>query len=131
MRGLCAWMFISKFIKLLGHYIRYPVDFVLLPVSILFGYLHGLIKVYAAWTLNVTTWGSREGADENDKDRMRQKVEAGDYSLLEKARMLESFGGADNATDVVFRKHHHSGFLQRTQFAGLMNVNAPRTCQLA
>ena len=53
--ALLSWMFISKFIKLVGHYIRYPVDFLLLPVSILFGYLHGLIKVYAMFTLNVVS----------------------------------------------------------------------------
>lgn len=50
---LMGWMFVTKFIKLLGHYIRYPVDFLLLPISILFGYLHGLIKVYAMLSLNV------------------------------------------------------------------------------
>lgn len=50
---LACWMFISKFIKLVGHYIRYPADFLLLPVSIIFGYLHGLIKVYAMLSLNV------------------------------------------------------------------------------
>ena len=55
MRALLMWMFVSKFIKLLGHYIRYPADFVLLPVSILFGYFHGLIKLYAACTLNVVS----------------------------------------------------------------------------
>lgn len=48
-------MFVSKFIKLLGHYIRYPVDILLLPVSILFGYFHGIIKVYAVLTLNVVS----------------------------------------------------------------------------
>ena len=48
-------MFLSKFLKLLGHFIRYPEDFFLLPVSILFGYGHGLIKVYAACTLNVVS----------------------------------------------------------------------------
>ena len=53
LRALVIWMFVSKFIKLLGHYIRYPVDFVLLPVSILFGYFHGAIKLYAMFTLNV------------------------------------------------------------------------------
>lgn len=46
-------MFVSKFIKLMGHYIRYPVDFLLLPISILFGYLHGIIKAYAMLSLNV------------------------------------------------------------------------------
>ena len=52
---LLTWMFISKFIKLVGHYIRYPVDFLLLPVSILFGYLHGLIKAKAMISLNVVS----------------------------------------------------------------------------
>lgn len=48
-------MFISKFIKLVGHYIRFPVDVLLLPVSILFGYFHGGIKMYAVLTLNVVS----------------------------------------------------------------------------
>lgn len=52
---LASWMFLSKFLKLLGHYIRYPVDFLLLPVSILFGYFHGLIKGYAMLSLNVVS----------------------------------------------------------------------------
>ena len=46
----------SKFLKLLGHYIRHPVDFLLLPVSIIFGYLHGLIKAKAMLSLNVVSW---------------------------------------------------------------------------
>lgn len=52
---LATWMFLSKFLKLMGHYIRYPVDFLLLPVSILFGYFHGLIKGYAMVSLNVVS----------------------------------------------------------------------------
>jgi hypothetical protein len=53
MRALGLWMLLSKVVKLLGHYRRYPADFLLLPVSILFGYFHGAIKIYAAVTLNV------------------------------------------------------------------------------
>ena len=52
---LASWMILSKFTKLFGHYIRYPADFLLLPVSITFGYLHGLIKAYALLTLNVVS----------------------------------------------------------------------------
>lgn len=48
-------MLFSKFIKLLGHYVRYPVDFIMLPISILFGYFHGAIKIYAVLTLNVVS----------------------------------------------------------------------------
>ncbi|KAK2745184.1 hypothetical protein FQN55_006308 [Onygenales sp. PD_40] len=75
LHSLYVWMFVSKFIKLLGHYIRYPVDFVLLPVSIFFGYFHGLVKLYAACSLSVTTWGTRDGADASDAERMREKPE--------------------------------------------------------
>ena len=52
---LLSWMLTSKFIKLMGHYIRYPVDFFLLPISIIFGYLHGLIKAKAMLSLNVVS----------------------------------------------------------------------------
>ena len=52
---LLSWMLMSKFLKLLGHYIRYPVDFLLLPVSIIFGYLHGLIKAKAMLSLNAVS----------------------------------------------------------------------------
>ena len=52
---LLSWMLMSKFIKLLGHYIRYPVDFFFLPISIIFGYLHGLIKAKAMLSLNVVS----------------------------------------------------------------------------
>ena len=52
---LLSWMLMSKFLKLLGHYIRHPVDFLLLPVSIIFGYLHGLIKAKAMLSLNVVS----------------------------------------------------------------------------
>ncbi|KAI9824626.1 MAG: hypothetical protein M1832_001716 [Thelocarpon impressellum] len=68
--ALLGWMFVSKFLKLLGHFLRYPEDTLLLPLSIAFGYLHGLIKCYAFLTLNVTAWGSREGADADDAYRM-------------------------------------------------------------
>lgn len=52
---LAGWMISSKFLKLLGHYIRYPGDFLLLPVSIVFGYFHGFIKGYAMLSLNVVS----------------------------------------------------------------------------
>jgi hypothetical protein len=53
MYSLLVWMLVSKFIKNLGHYVRYPSDIALLPVSIIFGWFHGLIKLYAMFTLNV------------------------------------------------------------------------------
>ena len=47
-----AFMFaFTKVIKLMGLFLRNPSDLKFLPVSIVFGYLHGLIKLYALATL--------------------------------------------------------------------------------
>lgn len=43
----------TKVVKLVGLFKRNPSDLVFLPVSIIFGYLHGLIKLYALFTLNM------------------------------------------------------------------------------
>ncbi|KAI1170014.1 glycosyltransferase family 2 protein [Nemania sp. FL0916] len=60
----------SKVVKLIGLFRRQPSDIIFLPVSILFGYFHGLIKIYALCTLNMTSWGSRPDGDANDAVRM-------------------------------------------------------------
>ncbi|PKS08275.1 hypothetical protein jhhlp_005219 [Lomentospora prolificans] len=59
-----------KVIKLVGLFRRNPSDIMFLPVSIIFGYFHGLIKIYALCTLNMTSWGSRADADTNDNIRL-------------------------------------------------------------
>ncbi|KAL8353846.1 hypothetical protein RB601_003603 [Gaeumannomyces tritici] len=60
----------TKVVKLMGLFKRNPKDLMFLPLSIVFGYFHGLIKLYALFTLNVTTWGSRKDADANDNLRL-------------------------------------------------------------
>jgi hypothetical protein len=94
---LLGWMVFSKFVKLITHFVRFPIDLFLWPVSILFGWFHGGIKLYALLTLGEvchdfhvplllvtndryqTTWGSREGADADDKDRMIRQKKREDY----------------------------------------------------
>lgn len=44
---------ITKTVKLWGLFKRNPSDILYLPLSILFGYFHGLIKLYALLTLNM------------------------------------------------------------------------------
>lgn len=44
---------ITKTVKLWGLLRHNPSDIMFLPLSILFGYFHGLIKLYAALTLNM------------------------------------------------------------------------------
>ncbi|EFW98977.1 polysaccharide synthase [Grosmannia clavigera kw1407] len=60
----------TKVVKLMGLFLRNPSDIKYLIVSIIFGYFHGLVKVYALFTLRMTSWGSREGGDTNDNVRL-------------------------------------------------------------
>lgn len=50
-----AWLLFTKVVKLLPHFARYPGDICFLPVTILFGYCHGFIKLYALFTLYVVS----------------------------------------------------------------------------
>jgi hypothetical protein len=43
----------TKVVKLVGLFRRHPSDVMFLPVSVVFGYFHGLIKLYALATLNM------------------------------------------------------------------------------
>lgn len=44
---------ITKTVKLWGLFRQHPSDILFLPLSIMFGYFHGLIKLYALFTLNM------------------------------------------------------------------------------
>ncbi|GAP84281.1 putative glycosyltransferase family 2 [Rosellinia necatrix] len=68
----------TKVIKLVGLFRRQPSDIIFLPVSILFGYFHGFIKLYALFTLNMTSWGSRPDGDANDAHRMTRRPRRSD-----------------------------------------------------
>lgn len=82
----------TKVVKLVGLFRKNPSDIVFLPVSIIFGYFHGLIKLYALFTLKYvsllllnhwlvrselirkqTCWGSRADGDEHNQFRLQEK----------------------------------------------------------
>jgi hypothetical protein len=66
------WIFLlCRLIKYTEHFRRFPSDLVYVPLIPLFGYYHSIwIKMHAMLTLQATTWGSREGADNDDNLRM-------------------------------------------------------------
>ena len=49
----------SKTVKLIGLFRRNPRDVVFLPVSIVFGYFHGFIRLYSLFTLNMVSHSSQ------------------------------------------------------------------------
>lgn len=58
--ALAAWIFFTKNLKMIPHYMRYPQDMVYVPLSVLLSYLHGFLNIYAAMTLTKTHWGSQK-----------------------------------------------------------------------
>ncbi|PHH51804.1 hypothetical protein CFIMG_001896RA [Ceratocystis fimbriata CBS 114723] len=69
--ALVIFMFgFTKVVKLIGLFRRDYSSIVFLPLSIAFGYFHGLIKLYALFTLKMTSWGSRTDGDQNDDARL-------------------------------------------------------------
>ena len=50
-----VFMLLTKVVKLIGLFIREPKDIGFLPISILFGYFHGWIKLYALLTLRMVS----------------------------------------------------------------------------
>jgi hypothetical protein len=83
----------TKVVKLIGLFVRNPSDVMFLPVSIVFGYFHGLIKLHALFTLKMvssttthrvkcryiltmtrkTSWGSRADGDEHNNFRLQER----------------------------------------------------------
>lgn len=53
------WMIWTKTVKLIPHFLRYPSDFPLMIVQILFGYVHSLIKFWALVTFWNCDWSGR------------------------------------------------------------------------
>lgn len=54
--ALAAWVVFTKCTKLMPHFVRHPEDTVLLlPVVVVFGYVHGLIKLWGLVTLNAVS----------------------------------------------------------------------------
>ncbi|KAK6007240.1 hypothetical protein QM012_006248 [Aureobasidium pullulans] len=95
------WIFcFAKSIKLYGHWIRYPADLLMLPCSVLFGHVHGLIKLAGLLTLSATSWGSREGADDDNHYRMI-KLPPYDADDIEASLPL----APDSATRLTMTQH--------------------------
>jgi cellulose synthase/poly-beta-1,6-N-acetylglucosamine synthase-like glycosyltransferase len=53
-------LFISKLIKPFPHLRRETRDLAYIPVAILFGYMHGFLRIYALLTLHNANWGGRD-----------------------------------------------------------------------
>ncbi|KAJ1537347.1 hypothetical protein HK096_009451 [Nowakowskiella sp. JEL0078] len=57
------WLFVTRLLKYMPHFVKRPQDIIMLPVWIIFNIYFALMKLYCLFTLHVTDWGTRVGAD--------------------------------------------------------------------
>ncbi|KAI9276891.1 nucleotide-diphospho-sugar transferase [Phascolomyces articulosus] len=54
-----CWLLFTRGLKLLPHFFKRPFDVIYLPAWLLFNYYFAIMKIYALFTLHITSWGSR------------------------------------------------------------------------
>jgi hypothetical protein len=57
--GLKLLIFVSKLVKLVPHFRRYPRDLILIPACLFMAYFHSFIKIYALLTFWEVRWEGR------------------------------------------------------------------------
>jgi hyaluronan synthase len=60
--AILLWWLVSRFIKLLPHFVRRPLDIFLLPIFILVSFFLSLVKAHSLLTLNRHEWLTRNVA---------------------------------------------------------------------
>jgi hypothetical protein len=61
-----VWLLLTRLIKYMPHFVRRPQDCIYIPVWLVFNIYFVLLKVYCLFTLHVTDWGTRSGADDKN-----------------------------------------------------------------
>jgi len=60
------WYLLIRLIKYIPHLLRRPHDIFALPIFVGFQYIFIFMKIYCLFTLHVTEWGTRAGAESDD-----------------------------------------------------------------
>ncbi|KAG1446487.1 hypothetical protein G6F56_009553 [Rhizopus delemar] len=55
------WLLLTRFIKLVPHFVKRPLDIWVLPAWLIFNYYFAIMKIYALFTLHEVGWGTRAG----------------------------------------------------------------------
>ncbi|KAI8912872.1 glycosyltransferase like family 2-domain-containing protein [Entophlyctis helioformis] len=62
-----VWLLVTRLIKYMPHFVRRPQDVLVIPVWLVFNLYFVLMKIYCLFTLHVTDWGTRAGADHKEE----------------------------------------------------------------
>ncbi|KAJ3278674.1 hypothetical protein HDU76_009802, partial [Blyttiomyces sp. JEL0837] len=69
-----AWLIITRLIKYMPHFVKRPQDVLAIPVWLVFNIYFAMMKVYCLFTLHVTDWGTRTGADHKTDKTVDEEI---------------------------------------------------------
>jgi hypothetical protein len=69
-----VWLLLTRTIKYMPHFVRRPQDVIYVPVWIVFNIYFALMKIYCLFTLHVTDWGTRKGADDREDKEAEMEI---------------------------------------------------------
>ncbi|KAL3895816.1 MAG: hypothetical protein SGCHY_004471, partial [Lobulomycetales sp.] len=100
------YIFVTRVLKYLPHFLWRPQDVLALPAMILFQYYFGLMKIYCLFTLHVTNWGTRTGADHKEASDITEIYRAhhevyDDTKALDINENKKSESGSSSGDDIV------------------------------
>ncbi|CAB9519933.1 Glycosyl transferase family 2 [Seminavis robusta] len=85
-----AWLMFTRMLKLIPHLLAKPSHIVFVPAMIFFQYFFAVMKLYALFTLHITDWGSRDGADgEESSDASSSNEDTEELSFCTATQFLE------------------------------------------
>ncbi|KAI8815287.1 nucleotide-diphospho-sugar transferase, partial [Cladochytrium replicatum] len=70
-----TWLLVTRLLKYMPHFVKRPQDIFTLPIWIVFNVYFALMKLYCLFTLHITDWGTRTGADHNTKASEKETMD--------------------------------------------------------
>ncbi|ORY93929.1 polysaccharide synthase [Syncephalastrum racemosum] len=103
-----CWLLVTRFVKLIPHFLRRPLDIWVLPLWLVFNYYFAIMKLYALFTLHVTAWGTR--TFENGEG-------LGEHMQTEEEKQAEKYNQQQNVRIEMedLSEHQHQQQLQQHQ----------------
>ncbi|KAJ3096362.1 hypothetical protein HK100_005587, partial [Physocladia obscura] len=120
-----VWLLLSRAIKYLPHFIHRPQDVLAVPIWLIFSWYFAIMKIYCLFTLHVTDWGTRKGADDKETpvkgstadSAVNLTADASQHELLPIRSSSSSLSGRSHLTSV---KGSHLNLLQALVVCSLL-----------
>ncbi|KAI8387382.1 nucleotide-diphospho-sugar transferase [Blakeslea trispora] len=104
-----CWLMVTRFIKLIPHFLKRPQDIWALPAWLIFNYYFAIMKLYALFTLHEVGWGTRAGVGTELAANIGKEVSEAEKGHLDEHMKIEmsEYGSQTEQTPKNYRMNSH------------------------